>query len=253
MDFADIFDVGRAGLLVNLKSSVAASDDGFCDRNPWIIVTEDTCVLFISRRIGGNFSKVQIILGIGRLKDHNTVFGIQTLFDRIQSLLGKTFFHTDSCHNAEALRFDKDLTFLAFFGTNFFWFCIICTYKPFSIPAGIQNCLIHGIDFFFGSVCGCGVPHMTADLCEFSAVFYKHTCDKYRLCNRSFGRSCSLEGFSRFCGEAVKVQAVVPVCTSDQWQLVRSEMSGCIFERTAQMLVQRCCFFFLIIEIYHLI
>ena len=86
VDFTDIFDVGRAGLLVNLKSSVAASDDGFCDRNPWIIVTEDTCVLFISRRIGGNFSKVQIILGIGRLKDHNTVFGIQTLFDRIQSV-----------------------------------------------------------------------------------------------------------------------------------------------------------------------
>ena len=91
VDFADIFDVGRAGLLVNLKSSVAASDDGFCDRNPWIIVTEDTCVLFISRRIGGNFSKVQIILGIGRLKDHNTVFGIQTLFDRIQSLLSHRF------------------------------------------------------------------------------------------------------------------------------------------------------------------
>ena len=37
-----------------------------------------------------------------------------------RQLLGKTFFHTDSCHNAESLRFDKDLAFLAFFGTNFF-------------------------------------------------------------------------------------------------------------------------------------
>ena len=205
VDLTDIFDIGRAGFLVNFKSSVSTSDHGFCNRNPWVIVTEDTGVFFISRRVRGNFSKVQIILRISRLKDHNTIFGIQMLFNRIQSLFCEAFFYTDSCHNTESLRLDKNLTFFAFFGTDFLRFCIICTDKPFSIPACIQNCLVHGIDFFFSFVSSFGITNMTTDFCKFSAIFYKHTCNKYRFCNWSLRRSCSLERLSGLCGETVQI------------------------------------------------
>ena len=74
MDFADIFDVGRAGLLVNLKSSVAASDDGFCDRNPWIIVTEDTCVFLVTAGICGDFAVLDVVVCECRVVKNKTVF-----------------------------------------------------------------------------------------------------------------------------------------------------------------------------------
>ena len=253
MNFTDVLNIGRAGLFVNLKSSVSTSDHSLCDGNPWVIVAEDTCIFFISRWVGGNFSKVQIILGVSRLKDHNAIFGIQTFFDRIQSFLCQTFFDTDSCHNTEALRLNENLTFFAFFGTDFLRFCIICTDKPFSVPACIQNCLIHGVDFFFSFISSGGIAYMTADFCKFFTIFYKHTGDKYRFGNRSFRWSCSLERFSWFCGEAVQIQAVIPVCASDQRKFVRSEVSGCVFKRTAQMLIQRSCFFFLVIKVNHFV
>ena len=253
MNFTDVLNIGRAGLFVNLKSSVSTSDHSLCDGNPWVIVAEDTCIFFISRRVGGNFSKIQIILGISRLQDHNTIFRIKTLFDRIQSFFGKALFDPNSSHNAETLWLDENLSLFTFFGTDFLRFGIVCTEKPFSIPSSIKYCLIHLIYFFFCSFGSHGVFHMTADFCEFFSIFYEHTCDKYGFCNRSFRWAGCLEGFSWFCGETVQIQTVIPVCASDQWKFVRSEMSCCIFERTMQMLIQRSCLFFLIIKVNHFI
>ena len=58
VDLAELFHISRAGLLIDLESSVAASDHGFGDGNPRIVMTEDTCVLLVSRRIGGDFAKL---------------------------------------------------------------------------------------------------------------------------------------------------------------------------------------------------
>ena len=103
MNFADIFYISRTGLLIYLKGSVATSDDSLSDRDPRIVVAEDTCIFLISGWIGGDFTKFEVISCISRLQDHNTIFGIQSFFYRIQSLLCKTFFYTDSGQNAEAL------------------------------------------------------------------------------------------------------------------------------------------------------
>lgn len=49
VNLADILNVGGTSLLVDLKGSVASSDDSFSDGDPGIVVTEDTCVLLVSR------------------------------------------------------------------------------------------------------------------------------------------------------------------------------------------------------------
>ena len=43
------------------------SHDSFCEDDPWVVVTEDTGVLFVSRRIGGDFTEIETIGGIGRI------------------------------------------------------------------------------------------------------------------------------------------------------------------------------------------
>lgn len=95
VDITDIFDIGRAGLAVDLKCSVTTSDSRLCNRHPWIVVTEDTRIFFISRWIRRNFTKVEVISCICRLEQNNTIPCIQLFFNRIQSFFRLTIIYTD--------------------------------------------------------------------------------------------------------------------------------------------------------------
>ena len=63
VNLTDVFDVGRAGLFVYFKGPVAVADDGLADGDPGVVVAEDTGILFVSGRIGGDFAKVEVIGG----------------------------------------------------------------------------------------------------------------------------------------------------------------------------------------------
>ena len=91
------------------------------------------------------------------------------------------------------------------------------------------------------------------DFFKFFTIFNKHCCNKYRFCHRSFGWSGCLERFTGFTGEAVQIQAVIPVSSSDQRKFVRSEMCRCIMERFVQMFKQRYFRTFLTVKWYQLI
>lgn len=80
VNLTDVFDVGRAGLFVYFKGPVAVADDGLADGDPGVVVAEDTGILFVSGRIGGDFAKVEVIGGVRRLLKDNAVFGIEALF-----------------------------------------------------------------------------------------------------------------------------------------------------------------------------
>lgn len=69
-------------------------------------------------RVGADLSKLQVISGIGRLQEHDAVFGIQMFLDRVQGFLRKPFLYANACEDAEALGFDKDLTFFTFPGAD---------------------------------------------------------------------------------------------------------------------------------------
>lgn len=117
--------------------------------------------------------------------------------------------------------------------------------KSFVIRADAEDRLIHVFDFFFGFFGKLCIAVELADLCKFVTVFYKHTCNKYGFCNRSFGWACCLEGFTWLRGKTVQIQAVIPVCPADQRKLMRTKMVCCVLEGTAKMLKQRflCAWF----------
>ena len=119
MDFTDIFNICGTDLPVSFKGTLSVSHNGFSDRDPGVVVAEDTGILLVSRRIRGNFTKVGMVGLVSGLQKDNAVFGIQAFFYGSQGFFCQAFFHTDTCQHTEALRLNVDLAFLAFFGTNF--------------------------------------------------------------------------------------------------------------------------------------
>ena len=127
MDLADVLNVSRADLAVQIKCAVSVADNGLSDGDPWVVVAEDTSILFVSRRIGGNLTKIQVILGVSRLQKNNAIFGFQNIFDRSQCFFSQSLFDADFSKNTEALRLDIDLAFLTFLRADLFTCSVIRT------------------------------------------------------------------------------------------------------------------------------
>ncbi len=241
MDIADFLKICGADLGVDLECSVAASDNGLCDGDPGVVVTEDTCIFLISGRIGGNLTEVEVIGLIGGLLENDTVLGIKSLFDGVKSLLSVTFLYADACKYAEALGLDEDLTFLTLGGTDLVAECIVCTKEPIAVPAVFENSLVHLVDL---SLSSCSLFVETLELAHLNIVLtdsYKLTCDKYGLCHAALIASGSLEGLTGSLGEAVEVEAVVPVCTTDEGKTVRSEMIDNVIKGCLQVIDKGFC------------
>ena len=80
---------------------------------------------------------------------------------------------------------------------------------------------------------------MAAQVGVFLAVFDEHTGDENALRHRAFAGAGDLEALARMLGEAVQVQAVVPVGAADEGQTVGAEVGAGEVEAAAQMLHQR--------------
>ena len=115
MYITDLFNIGRADLTVNIKCKISSSEYSFCNRNPRIVMAEDSSIFFVSRRIRRNFTKFQMISGICRLEYHDTIFRFQMFMYGIQRFLSKAFFFSDFSHYAESLWFNINFTFFTFF------------------------------------------------------------------------------------------------------------------------------------------
>ena len=66
-------------------------------------MAEDTCIFLISWRIRGDFAEIQIILGVGRLQNHDAVFRVEALFDGLQCALCEPLCDADSGEIADRL------------------------------------------------------------------------------------------------------------------------------------------------------
>ena len=82
--------------------------------DPWVVVTEDACVLLVSRGIAGNFAQFEMVLRVGGLQQHNAVLCVELVFHALQGGYGFAGVYADTCHDAHTLRLDEDLAFLAF-------------------------------------------------------------------------------------------------------------------------------------------
>ncbi len=224
VNLADLLNVCRADLAVNLECSVAAADNGLSNGNPGVVVAEDTSILLVSRRIGRDFAEVQMIGLIRRLLENNTVLGIEALLDGVKSLDCKTFLDTDACEYAEALRLDENLTLFALLGADLLLECIVSAEEPFAVPAVLENCIVHLVDL---SLCAVSLFVETLQAAHLDVILTDSnelTCNEDRFSLAALKAGGSLEGLARSLGEAVEVEAVVPVSTTDEGETVRSEV-----------------------------
>ena len=203
VDVTDIFQISGTGFTIYLKCAAASADDGFCDGNPGIIVAEDSGIFLVPGRVGADLAKLQVISGISRLQEHDTVFGIQTFFDRIQSFLCKPFLYANACEDTEALGLDKNLTFLTFPGADLVAVGIVGPEEPFPVPAGIQDCLIDCCNLLTGTVCLHSIAEKRDKLRVLFPIFDEHSGNKYGFRDRSLTGTKRLEGFAGLCGKAV--------------------------------------------------
>jgi len=105
-----------------------------------------------------------------------------TLLERLERFAG---LFADACKNAEALRLDVDLTFLALFRTNLVAVSIICSDKPFAVPTSSCSSVVNFFNFFS---CSLSFSVVAKKLCKLSVLFTvlnKHSGNEYRFCNRS--------------------------------------------------------------------
>ena len=137
VDFAELFHIGRAGLLIDFKSPVSASDPCLSDRHPGVIMAENPGIFLIAFWIGGNFPKVYVVAAVGRLLQHNAVIRIQVFLYGGQGFFGQPFLYPDIRQHAEALWLDENLPFVTFLRSHFIPMGIIGPQEPFPVPSGI--------------------------------------------------------------------------------------------------------------------
>ena len=155
----------------------------------------------------------------------------------VQRFLSKAFFYSDASQHTESLWFNINLTFFTFFRTNFCRLCIICTNEPFAVPSCSPEPpdtyrLLQLSASFARSLMSCDADSISVNSLPYLTNIAAINTDS---ATGPSDRSGCLERFTGFTGEAVQIQTVIPVSTSDQRKFVRSEMCRCIMERFVQM------------------
>src|SRR5208282_4870025 len=84
-----------------------------------------------------------------------------------------------------------------------------------------------------------GEAAMPGNLCKLLAGQHKQSRDEHGFGNLAVLIGCGLEGLPRRIGEAVQVQAIVPIGAPNEWQSMRSKTLQRVTEAALQMLVER--------------
>ena len=145
-------------------------------------MTEHSCIFFISRRIWRDFTKFKSISRIWRIIEYNAIFTFKIFFNAVKCFLCLAIFLTYSSHYTEAVRFNKDFTFITFIGTNLITVSIISSYEPFTIISVLQYRFSHFFNLIWNIFIHFIIAECLVKPCKFSSDIHKHSCDKHRLC-----------------------------------------------------------------------
>ena len=239
MNLADLLQIDRAGFPEHLKGAVPVPQNGLRTGDPGVIVTENTGVFLISRRIGGNFSQLYMVAGVGRCEQDDAVPGVKPFLHAFQRFLRLSVIQADSGHDTHSLRLNVDLPLVIHMASDRPAVRVIGTDKPSAVPSGSLYRLVHilyglsDIGSFFRQVQGVTEPGV------FLSVFDKHGGYENTFGNRPLAGTEGLKAFAGLRGKTVQVQAVVPVCPADLRQTVRTQMGSGEAYASAQMLHQR--------------
>ena len=166
----------------------------------------------------------------------NAEFAVEPVLDALERFFCFARFFADAGHDAHALRLDEDLPLGAVSASDGLAERVVGSAEPCAVPARVQDGFLHLGCGFVCTGCLFGQTEVTEDSSIGSAVFDKHACDEHGLCDGPFAGTGDLEALAGMCGEAVEVQAVVPVGPPDERQLVRPQMRDGIAEAAAKML-----------------
>ena len=237
----NLLAIGGGDLLVQVEGAVAVAHDGLRSDDPGVVVAEDARVLLVSRRIGGHFTQLEVVLLVSGLQQHDAVLGLQPFLDGLQGLLSLAVLNAHAAHDAVALGLDEDLAVVALLGADLVTECVIRTDEPIAIPASSQDDLTHRVDFRLAGSSLVVHALLLEDRHQFGADRHEHARDQHGFRHTVIGRvgvGEGLEALARGVGETVEVQAVVPVGAADQGQAMRALVVDHMVEAVLQVLQQ---------------
>ena len=220
-------------------------------------MAEDAAVLLVAARVGGDLAQLDAVGGIRRRQDGGAPIAGQSVLDRRERLLRLAVLQANAGHHAHALRLDVDLALGVGVGADRARIGVVGAQEPLAVPAGgfgglldLRHGLAHGRRLGGSGVRGHAAVSAEAfeDLGILAAVQHEHAGDEHRFGHARVVVLHGLEALAGLGGEAVEVQAVVPVGAADQRQAVRAAVLHREVHRTAQMLEQRLLGAFRVVE-----
>ena len=246
---------------------VASAGYSLSDDDPRIVVAEDTGVLLVAFRIRRNLTHFYMIGGVSWVVQHQSVLAFQSFLTAVQCFIAESFFQTDTSHRTPALALDEDFAFLVLITTNLVAEEIVSAEEPFTVPSMLLHSLAHLIYSLLHALGFCQIIFLCKAgyfaLLAFHSFLGKllaqshiilagnHEQTGYHqtLCLASFALVFGgLETLVRVPGEAVQVQTVVPVGSSDEWQLVWTQVVDNMVHRNLEVLEEAYFCAWLVVE-----
>ena len=239
---ADLLARRRVDAQVVVEGPVAVADHGLGDHDPRVVVAEDAGVLLVAGRVGGDLAQLQVVARVGRLLQHDAVRRGQALGDRLQRRGGLAVVEADAGHDAHALRLDEDLALVVLRRADRLAEVVVGAQEPLAVPAvRARRPFPSSRRRRPGSARPRGVAARARSAMAASSFGRQHEQpgDEDRLGHLAVLVVGGLERLAGRVGEAVQVQAVVPVGAADQRQAVRPEPVERVADAALQVLVER--------------
>ena len=165
------------------------------------------------------------------------MLAVEILLDGIEGLVHHPLFGTDARHGAPALGLDEYLSLVVDMRPHGPSVIVIGPQEPFPVPSVHFDSFAHRVNVPLGPIRLSGSAQAPAEGYVVAAADYEQAGYHKRLGLRAFG--FVLRGLERLVGipaEAIEIQAVIPVRTTDERQAVRPEIVHHMVERYPQML-----------------
>ena len=178
-------------------------------------MAEDAGVFFVARRIRRDFAEFEVILRVSRLLQDDAVLGGEEFVRGFEGARGVTIGQADASQCAEALSFNEDLSLDVFVGAYFAAVVVVSAEEPLAIPTVLEDGSFHLGDF--GEIRGrfVGEAAMLGNLGEFAPREHQQAGDENGFGDLAVLVRGGLEGLARGIGEAVQVEAIIPISTTD--------------------------------------